>query len=128
MNCVQRYTNERRRRMKNAIHLFRITLIAVFAILFFSGSAMAFSEYLTSFNNLYKPDSVGSSSRTNASCDLCQSSFLKKDLNLFWLTENVRRDTKTYDSNYFPDLFRDQMGKNYLRFSPPTGRSFALSP
>ncbi len=32
---------------------------------------MALSSFLTSFNNLYKPGGVGSSSGTNASCALC---------------------------------------------------------
>jgi hypothetical protein len=79
MKCIQDYTNKSRQRIKIAHYLLRITLIAAFAILFLSGSAMAISGYLSSFNSLY----TGSSSGTNASCNLCHSSAGGTDLNPF---------------------------------------------
>src|SRR5512143_2063256 len=52
----------------------QVTLVSVLLLLplvIRVDSAMAFSSYLTSFNNLYRPGGVGSSSGTNASCALC---------------------------------------------------------
>ena len=68
MNLIQPYnTNERRQRMKNTSHLFRITLIAAFAVLFLSGSALATNSIFTAWKTKY-----GTSAPSGgAGCQLC---------------------------------------------------------
>ena len=83
--------------MKNRNHLFRITLIVLSATLFWSGSALALSSYLTEFQNLYPGSTTGTTawSSTSARCNVCHSSGGGTDINSYgnsWaLRHNVGR-------------------------------------
>jgi hypothetical protein len=72
----RRRQREGKRQMKNGNQLFRITLIVLLATLFWSGSALAVSSYLTEFQGLYPGSTTGTTawSSTSARCNVCHSS------------------------------------------------------
>ena len=95
--------------MKNWNHRFGIRLIALLATLFWSGSAIAFDSYLTSFQNQYPTSTTGTTAWSSSSgrCNVCHSSGGGSDLNSYGAAWAIRHNAGGTVTQAFVDIEGD---------------------
>jgi hypothetical protein len=95
--------------MKNGNHRFAIRLIALFATLFWSGSAIAVDSYLTSFQNQYPTSTTGTTAWSSSSgrCNVCHSSGGGSDLNGYGAAWAMRHNAGRTVTQAFVDIEGD---------------------